>query len=130
VKRILVVDDSVLIRRMLRTLLEQQPDWTVCGEAENGCDGIDTAQKLQPDVIVIDLVMPVMNGIDAARVIKRLMPSTPIVMFTTFADRHIKDAALAAGVYQVVDKAEGAPGLVGSIKKLLVSELPLPSTAA
>lgn len=62
-KRILIVDDSPLIRRTLRTLLEQQTDWAVCGEAEDGRDGIEKAQRLHPDLIVIDLVMPVMNGI-------------------------------------------------------------------
>jgi len=80
VKRILVVDDSPLIRRSLWSLFEEKPDWTVCGEAENGSDAIDKAQKLHPDLIVIDLSMPVMNGIDATRILKRLMPAVPIVM--------------------------------------------------
>ena len=67
VKHILIVDDSALIRRSLRTLLEDCPDWVVCGEAENGSDGIDKAQQLRPDLIVMDLVMPVLNGIEATR---------------------------------------------------------------
>jgi chemotaxis response regulator CheB len=81
VKRILVVDDSPLIRRSLWSLFEEKPDWMVCGEAENGSDAIDKAQKLHPDLIVIDLSMPVMNGIDASRILKRLMPAVPIVMY-------------------------------------------------
>jgi DNA-binding NarL/FixJ family response regulator len=61
VKSILIVDDSPLIRRSLRTLFEQQPDWAVCGEAENGCEGIDKAQILHPDLIIMDLAMPRLN---------------------------------------------------------------------
>jgi DNA-binding NarL/FixJ family response regulator len=120
VKRILIVDDSHLIRRSVRSLLEQQPDWAVCGEAENGSDGIDKARNLHPDLIVMDLVMPVLNGIEATRLLKRLLPTTPIVMFTTFADPHIKGTALNAGVHAVIDKSESAT-LIGSIQQLLVS---------
>ena len=64
----------------------KQPEWTICGEAENGSDGIDKAQKLHPDLIVIDLVMPMMNGID--RVLKRLMPAVPIVMYDVCGSTH------------------------------------------
>jgi len=99
VKRILIVDDSPLIRRSLRRLFEERPDWTVCGEAENGSEAIDQAQKIHPDLIVIDLVMPFINGIDASRALKRLMPPIPIVMFTSFADPQIKHAAFAAGIH-------------------------------
>jgi len=131
VKRILIIDDSPLVRRSLRSVLErQQPEWTVCGEAENGADGIDKAQKLHPDLIVIDLVMPVMNGIDASRALRRLMPEVPIVMYTTFADPYIRNAALAAGVHDLIDKSESSTTLIGRIKHLLVAELPPPSTNA
>ena len=65
VKSILIVDDSPLIRRSLRTVFEQQPDWAVCGEAEDGYEGIAKAKTLQPDLIVIDLAMPRLNGISA-----------------------------------------------------------------
>ena len=130
-KRILIVDDNPLIRRSLRSVLEkQQPEWAVCGEAENGSDGIDKAQNLHPDLIVIDLVMPVMNGIDATRALKRLMPAIPIVMYTTFADPHIKNTALAAGVHDLIDKSESATTLIDKIKHLFVAELSPPSTNA
>jgi NarL family two-component system response regulator LiaR len=128
VKHTLIVDDSTLIRRSLRVLLEECPDWVVCGEAENGSDGIEKAQQLHPDLIVMDLVMPVLNGIEATRLLKRLLPTTPIVMFTTFADPHIKKTALTAGVHAVIDKSESAT-LIGSIQQLLVSGLPPPYAA-
>jgi DNA-binding NarL/FixJ family response regulator len=127
VKRILIVDDSPLIRRSLRALLEQQPNWVVCGEAENGCEAIDKAKKLRPHLIVLDLAMPVLNGIEASRVLKRLMPTTQIVMFTSFTDTYIKKAALAAGPDALVDKFESDTNLISSIEQLLVPGSP-PST--
>ena len=109
-------------------MLEEQLGIAVA-EAENGSDGIDKAQKVHPDLIVIDLVMPVMNGIDASCVLKRLMPTVPVVMFTTFADPHLKNAALAAGVHDFIDKSESGT-LIESIKHFLVAELPPPATNA
>jgi DNA-binding NarL/FixJ family response regulator len=129
VKRILIVDDSFILRRTLRILLEQRSDWSVCGEAENGCEGIDKAQELKPDLIVMDLAMPLLNGIDASRMLKRLLPATPIVMFTTFTEPHIQAAALAAGVHTVVSKSEGATTLVRRIQTLLADEMPPPCAA-
>ena len=120
-KRILIVDDSPLTRHSLRTLLEQQTDWAVCGEAENGRDGIEKAQRLRPDLIVIDLVMPVMNGIEATRVLKWLTPTTPLLMFTTFTDPYLKKEALTAGVHAVIEKSQGTTTLVSCIQEVFVS---------
>ncbi len=128
--RILIVDDSSLIRKSLRTLFSAQPDWTICGEAENGAAAIDKAQTLHPDLIVIDLVMPILNGIEATRLLKRILPTTPVLMFTTFTDPHLKDAALAAGVRAVIDKTEGGTTLIDSIQSLFVAEMPPPASAA
>lgn len=129
-KSILIVDDSPLIRRTLRTVFEQQPDWMVCGEAEDGCEGIDKAQALHPDLIVIDLAMPRLNGIDASRMLKSLLPTTPIVMFTTFTDPHIKEAALTAGLDAFVEKSEGATTLITSIQHMLSRQFPARSASA
>ena len=128
--RILIVDDSPIIRRTLRTVLEQQPEWGVCGEAGNGRDGIDKTLQLHPDLVVIDLVMPVMNGIEASRALKKLVPATPLVMFTTFTDPYLTRDALAAGVDAVVPKSEGATTLIRSIQTLLVAKIPPPASAA
>lgn len=128
--KILIVDDSPLIRQSLRTLLQQQPHWVVCGEAENGRDGIDKALLLHPDLVVMDLIMPVMNGIEASRALKRLMPVTPLVMFTTFADSFLTKEALTAGVDAVVPKSEGATALIRSIHTLVSVGLPPPASAA
>lgn len=129
-KRILIVDDSPIVRRSLRIVLEQQPEWGVCGEARNGRDGIDKALQLNPDLVVLDLVMPVMNGIEASRALKRLAPATPLVMFTTFTDPYLTRDALAAGVDAVVPKSEGAAPLIRSIQTLLVTGFPPPASAA
>ena len=121
VKFILIVDDSPLVRRCLRNLLERQSDWTVCGEAENGQDGIDKALQLGPDLILLDLVMPVMNGVEAARELKQLMPATPLLMFTTYADSHLTREALAVGVDAVAAKSDGAEALVSDIRQLFTA---------
>jgi DNA-binding NarL/FixJ family response regulator len=118
VKYILIVDDSPLVRRCLRDLLEQESGWSVCGEAENGQDGIDKALQLHPDLIVLDLAMPVMNGIEAARELKRLMAATPLLMFTTYTDSHLIREALAVGVAAVAAKSDGAEALVSDIRQL------------
>jgi DNA-binding NarL/FixJ family response regulator len=118
VKFILIVDDSPLVRRCLRDLLEQQNGWTVCGEAENGEDGIDKALQLHPDLILLDLAMPVMNGIEAARELKQLMPATPLLMFTAYTNSRVTQEALAVGVNAVAAKSDGAEALVGDIRQL------------
>jgi DNA-binding NarL/FixJ family response regulator len=127
--KILLVDDSPLMRRTLRTFFEREAEWSVCGEAVNGRDGIDKASQLRPDLIVMDLIMPSLNGIEASRMIKRLLPSVPIVMFTTFTDSFLTKEALSAGVDAVIPKIEGATTLIHSIKRLIVSELPPPASA-
>jgi DNA-binding NarL/FixJ family response regulator len=119
VKSILIVDDSPVIRGSLRKLLQAQPEWVICGEAENGCDGIEKAAKLRPDLIVIDLAMPVLNGIVATSVLKRLMPEVSIVMFTSFSDPCIEKAAMAAGLDAFVDKLESPETLLNCIDQLL-----------
>ena len=87
VKRILIVDDSALIRRTLRSLLEGHYDWSICGEAENGSDAVVKARNLHPDLVVMDHVMPIMNGIDATRTLKAVMPHVANVMYTTLVRR-------------------------------------------
>lgn len=119
-KSILIVDDNPVIRCSLRKLLQAQPDWIICGEAEDGCDGIEKAAKLRPDLIVIDLAMPVLNGVVATSVLKRLMPAVPIVMYTSFGDPRIKKTAMAAGLDAFVDKSESPETLLSCIEQLLV----------
>jgi CheY-like chemotaxis protein len=105
-KSILLVDDKAFLRRILRNYLEQQPNWVVCGEAVDGVDAIVKAQQLRPDLIVLDFSMPVMNGLEAAKHLKTLLPETPIVMFTTYDSPEVEKQALAAGVDSVKSKSD------------------------
>jgi DNA-binding NarL/FixJ family response regulator len=106
-KHILIGDDSAIVRNTLRTFLEQEDSWVVVGEAENGKEAVEKAQELKPDLVVLDLAMPVMNGIEAASVLKRLSPSLPVVIFTDYAGGpHLAEIALLAGVNAVVPKTE------------------------
>jgi DNA-binding NarL/FixJ family response regulator len=81
-KSILVADDNPTIRKMLCQMFEREPDYDLCAEAENGEIAIALAIRHKPDLIILDVSMPVMNGLDAARELKRIMPHVPIILFT------------------------------------------------
>jgi DNA-binding NarL/FixJ family response regulator len=115
---ILIVDDSPRVRRSLRNLLEQQPDWNVCGEATNGWEAIAKAQALQPDLIVLDMSMPIMDGLATAKEIKKLMPNMSILMFTAFPSSELERIALESGVTSVRSKSN-ARAFMENIKQLL-----------
>ena len=85
-KTILIVDDNASVRQMICEAFKRESDFEVCGEAENGKEAIAKALELYPDLIVLDLSMPVMNGLDAARELKRLMPTVPLIMYSLFED--------------------------------------------
>ncbi len=102
--RILVVDDSQLMRRCLRTLLEQQDSWKVCSEASNGREAIEKVQQAAPDVIVLDFQMPKMNGLDAAIEIRKKSPEIPILMVTLHMSPQLEDQAKRIGIRGACDK--------------------------
>ena len=118
-KTVLVVDDSAVIRHALCEVFRTESDFSVCGEAENGREAIEMAQALQPDLIVIDLSMPIMNGIDAARALARLMPTVPLIMFTVYSDVLSAEDAHSAGVSAVISKSEHASVLLRKARALL-----------
>lgn len=117
-KRVLIVDDHLEIRRAVTRVLESQPNLVVCGEAENGRVAISEAQRLHPDLIMLDLSMPVMNGLEAARILRAMLPTVPILMYTSFATSNLAEAALAAGVSRVSTKSS-PPALIADLQILL-----------
>src|SRR5580704_15151088 len=80
--RLLIADDHEIVRMGVRTLLKDRPDWEICGDAANGREAIAKVRELSPDVIILDLSMPVMNGFEAAVEIRRIAPSIKIILFT------------------------------------------------
>jgi len=102
---VLVVDDNAQVRRALRSLVEQSCDWKVCGEAEDGEAAVQKVKELHPDLVILDLQMPVMNGLEAAREIGRIAPNTIMVMFTMHNSNQLEQEARAAGVRDVLSKS-------------------------
>jgi DNA-binding NarL/FixJ family response regulator len=121
-KSILIADDSETIRTVLRTFLESRVGFEVCGEAVDGVDPIEKAKELHPDLIILDLAMPRMNGAAAAFVLKRRMPRTPIVLFTIYDGVMGKALASAVNVDLVLAKPNGLLEMVTRIQELLGSE--------
>jgi two-component system chemotaxis response regulator CheY len=103
--RILIVDDSDTTRRILNTIVRSR-HWTVCGEAENGWSGVKKFQELKPDLVLLDLAMPDINGIEVARIISGMDHTVPIIMFTVLNLDGLETAARNAGVCDIVSKGE------------------------
>jgi DNA-binding NarL/FixJ family response regulator len=118
-KRIMVVDDNPAIRRALRNILEFTDGWVVCGEAVDGREGIEKAKQLHPDLIVLDVSMPVMNGLDAARVLHQIMPQVPLILCSLHTDEVLRKEAIHAGVDAVISKAQNMQTLIFKARELL-----------
>jgi two-component system, NarL family, nitrate/nitrite response regulator NarL len=117
--QILIVDDSPAIRHSLRSSIERNTDWTICAEAENGAMAIDKVKALNPDVVILDLSMPVMNGLLAAKCIASIAPRVLMIMFTLYTADPLVREAKRAGVRRVVSKSDGAALLLTSLTELL-----------
>jgi DNA-binding NarL/FixJ family response regulator len=117
-KQVLIVEDSAPMRYVLRKIIDASPGLHVCGEACDGVDGVEKGGDLRPDIIVLDLAMPRMNGLDAARALHKAIPNTPIILFTLHQDvlssRQISDAGLAS----VVSKQDNIATLVSEIQRV------------
>ena len=119
-KTVLVVDDNAEIRKMLASAFLAD-GFKACGEAENGKEAIKLAKQINPDVITLDLSMPVMNGITAASELRRVFPDTPIILFTLYGDSVSKAAASEAGVSLVLQKTVPLSELIDDAHKLMGS---------
>jgi two-component system chemotaxis response regulator CheY len=103
--RILIVDDSEATRRLLRAIIGTR-EWSVCGEAENGLLGVEKYEALKPDLVIIDLALPDMNGIEVAKRMSAVDGTIPLVLFTILDLEGLEGPARQAGICQVVSKAQ------------------------
>jgi DNA-binding NarL/FixJ family response regulator len=117
--RILLADDNPTIRLSLRTLLREQTDWTICGEAEDGEMAVEMAERLSPDLVILDLSMPVINGLDAARQIKENSTAVQIVMFTMHEFPQLREEARKAGVGEFIPKTIHPSRLLNVLHSIL-----------
>jgi two-component system, NarL family, response regulator NreC len=114
--QVIVADDHQLVRQGLRALLERE-GFGVVGEASNGKEAMELAEKLHPDVVVMDLAMPVLNGIDAAREIQRVSPKSKTILLTMHTDRQYILEGLRGGAKGYVMKTHAANDLVRAIRE-------------
>lgn len=121
--RILVIDDGDSVRDVIRIFLEHA-GFEVCGEGADGVQAIEEAKRLKPDLIVLDLAMPRMNGAEAASVLSTTMPNVPVVVLTLY--RNVLGSALASavGVSAIIDKTDGLDKLVKCVQSLLAANAP------
>ena len=116
--RILLADDHDVVRRGLRDQLSQHEGWEICGEASNGREAVKMALELTPDVVVLDLSMPELNGLEATRQIRRELPETEVLIFTMHDTEHLIREVLAAGARGYVLKSDVARHLTSAVEAL------------
>ena len=117
--RILVADDHEVMRLGIRNLLESKPGWRVSAEASNGKEAVEKALQELPDVIIMDITMPVMNGLEAARQIAEQKPGIPIVMFSLHLSEDLMDHFKTDGIRAAVAKGDAARDLVKAVEVVL-----------
>jgi CheY-like chemotaxis protein len=116
-KRVLIADDHKMVRRMVCSMF--LADGFEVSYAENGAEAVQKALDVQPDLVVLDLAMPVMNGLEAARKLKILIPSLPLLMFTNYLGSMVEQEARAAGITAVVSKSDAAEQLLVQARALV-----------
>jgi DNA-binding NarL/FixJ family response regulator len=116
--RILVVDDHAVVRRGVRSLLESHEGWEVCGEATTGRDAVAQSLKLRPDVVVMDMSLPELNGLDATRQILKAAPNTEVLVLTMHQSEELARDVLQAGARGYVLKADADENLIAAVDSL------------
>ena len=120
-KTILIVEDSQFERTVIRSAVEGLTNFQVCGEASDGVEAIKKARELRPDLVIMDLAMPLMNGVEAAMVLRNTMPKVPVVLFTLYAEQLRGAISPGFGVTLIVSKTAGLAGLIESLERLLAA---------
>ena len=120
--RVLIADDHPVIRRMVRSTLQVHPEFEVCGEAEDGAQAIEEAKKLKPDVVVLNVTMPILDGFEAAREIRTSLPESAIVILSSHADQRFIEIARKIGVRAYVAKTKAGKALVKALEAAVRGE--------
>ena len=118
-KRVLIADDSLHVRDVLRMFLGKVEEIEICGEAVDGLDAVEKAVQLVPDLVLLDLAMPQMNGAEVASILKKKMPGMRIILFTMYNENVGKSLTSAVGVDIVLSKPDGLSQVLRSVKSLL-----------
>lgn len=117
--KILIADDHEIVRQGIRRVLEVKPEWEICGEASNGQEAVRMAQELAPDVIIMDVTMPVMSGFEAADEISRLPLGSRVLFFTMHDSGSMAGSVRKSGAHGYVVKSRAAQDLVQALERLL-----------
>jgi two-component system nitrate/nitrite response regulator NarL len=117
--RILIADDQEAIRKRVRSILVSKSDFEVCAEAANGREAVEKAQEFKPDLIILDVTMPILNGLEAARMIRQVSPDTPIVILSVHKSRQLLKEAQEIGVRGYVTKEEASQTLIKAADAVL-----------
>jgi len=113
--RVLIVDDHAFIRRGVQGILRSFPEWELCGEADNGQEAIRLAEELKPEIIIMDVSMPGLNGLEATRIIRDLLPDTKILLLTLHSSTELVRSAFRAGARGYVLKSDAEQELVRAL---------------
>jgi DNA-binding NarL/FixJ family response regulator len=116
--RILIADDHEVVREGMRALIEHEPGWEVCGTAMTGQEAVDTAKKLKPEVVVLDMTMPELDGLEVLREIKRALPNTEVVIFSAHHSEEVIEQLFDAGAKSYIQKTDASRHLVAAIRSL------------
>jgi DNA-binding NarL/FixJ family response regulator len=116
--RILIVDDHAVVRRGVRSLLESQRGWEIAGEATNGREAVDLAKRLQPDIVVMDLTLPELNGLEATRQILKDSPRSEVLVLTMHHSEELARDVLQAGARGYVLKSDADQNLIAAVESL------------
>jgi DNA-binding NarL/FixJ family response regulator len=116
--RVIVVDDHAVIRRGVQGILSAFPEWELCGEAENGQEGVKLAETVRPEIIIMDVSMPGLNGLEATRIIHNMLPDTKILLLTLHSSTELVRSAFRAGARGYVLKSDAEHELVRALNVL------------
>jgi len=116
--RVLIADDHEIVRRGLRTLVSSRPGWVVCAEASTGREAVARAEEHRPDVVVMDIVMPGLNGLEATRKIRKILPKTHVVILSLHYSDDLVREVLDAGARSYILKTDASPDLITAIEAM------------